>query len=216
MATHSSVLACRIPGTGEPGGMSSLGSHGVGHDWSDLAVAGPSQIPHIIRTPESASGLLLNKVVSGTLPVGQMAPYTVSILSFRTRRKLQAYASSCRSLSLNILAPVKNSNINTAYLARRPEELLFSHLWVTVCDPMDCSTPGFPILHYLPEFAQAYVHWIGDALQPSHSLSPHSSPAFNLSQPQGLFQWVSSSHQVAKVLELQHQSIQGIFRIDFL
>ena len=216
MATHSSVLACRIPGTGRPGGLLSLGSHGVGHDWSDLAVAGPSQIPYIIRTPESASGLLLNKVVSGTLPVGQMAPYTVSVLSFRTRRNLQAYASSCRSLSLNVLAPVKNSNINTAYLVRRPEELSFSHLWVTVCDLMDCSTPGFPILHHLPEFAQAHVHWIGDALQPSHFLSPPSSPAFNLSQPQGLFQWVSSLHQVAKVLELQHQSIQGIFRIDFL
>ena len=72
---------------------------------------------------------------------------------------------------------------------------------------MDCSTPGFPVHHQLPEFTQTHVHWVGDAIQPSHPLSSPSPPAFNLSQHQGLFQWVSSSHQVAKVLEfqLQHQ-----------
>ena len=86
------------------------------------------------------------------------------------------------------------------------------------CVPMNCSTTGFPVLHYLPEFAQTHVHWVGDAIQPSHPLSPTSPPAFNLSQHQGLFQWVSSLHQVAKVseLQLQHQSFQRIFRIDFL
>ena len=67
------------------------------------------------------------------------------------------------------------------------------------CDPMDCSTPGFPVHHQLAELAQTHVHWVGDATQPSHSLSP-PSPAFNLSQDQGLFQWVCSLHQVAKVL----------------
>ena len=73
----------------------------------------------------------------------------------------------------------------------------------TLCDPMDCSMPGFPIPHHLPEFAQVHVHWIGDAIQLSHPLS-HSSPsAFNLSQHQGLFQWVGCSRQVAKILELQ-------------
>ena len=67
---------------------------------------------------------------------------------------------------------------------------------------MYCSIPGFPVLHYLPEFAQTHVRWINDAIQPSHPLSPLSpSPAFSLSQHQGLFQGVSSSHQVAKVLE---------------
>ena len=70
------------------------------------------------------------------------------------------------------------------------------------CKPLDCSTPSFPVLHYLPEFAQTLVHWVGDAIQPSQSLSSPSPPAFNLSQHQGLFQWVSSSHQVARVLEL--------------
>ena len=81
---------------------------------------------------------------------------------------------------------------------------------------MDCSTPGFPILHYPSEFAQTHVHWVGDALQPSHPLLPYSPFAFNLSQHQGLSQWVSSLHQVAKVLELQYQSIQWIFRTDLL
>ena len=70
----------------------------------------------------------------------------------------------------------------------------------TLCDPTDCNTPGFPVHHQLPEFTQTHVHWVGDAIQPSHPLSSPSPPTFNLSQHQGLFQWVSSSHQVAKVL----------------
>ena len=88
-------------------------------------------------------------------------------------------------------------------------------MW-TLCDYMDCSMPGFPVLHYLPEFVEIHVHWVSDAIQPSHPLFPHSPPALNLSQHQGLFQWVSSLHQIAKVLELQHQSFQRIFRVDFL
>ena len=70
---------------------------------------------------------------------------------------------------------------------------------------MNCSTPGFPFLHYLPGFAGTHVHPVGDAIQPSHPLSSPSPPAFNLSQHQGLFQGVSSSHQVAKGLEFQIQ-----------
>ena len=73
---------------------------------------------------------------------------------------------------------------------------------------MDCSTPGFPIHHQLLELAQTHIHWVGDSIQPTHPLLSPSPPAFNLSQHQHLFQWVSSSHQVAKVseLQLQHQS----------
>ena len=83
---------------------------------------------------------------------------------------------------------------------------------------MNCSRPSFPVHHQLLEPTQTHVHWVGDAIQPCHSLSSPSPPAFNLSQHQGLFQWVSSSHHVAKVLEfqLQHQSFQWIFRTDFL
>ena len=88
----------------------------------------------------------------------------------------------------------------------------------TLCNPMDYITPGFPVHHQLPEFTQTHVHWVGDSIQPSHPLSSPSPLTFNLSQHQGLFKWVSSSHQVSKVLEfqLQHQSFQRIFRIDLL
>ena len=75
----------------------------------------------------------------------------------------------------------------------------------TICDPMDCSTPGFPVHHQLLELTQTHVHWVGDAIQPSHPLFSPSSPAFNLSQHQGLFKWVSSLHQVARVMEFQLQ-----------
>ena len=67
----------------------------------------------------------------------------------------------------------------------------------TLCNPTDCSTPGLPVHHQLPEFTQTHVHWVGDAIQPSHPLSSPSPPIFNLSQHQGLCQWFSSSHQVA-------------------
>ena len=77
-------------------------------------------------------------------------------------------------------------------------------------DPMDCSESGFPVHCQLPEFTQTHVHWVSDAIQPSHPLSSPSPPVFNLSQHQGLFKWVSSLHQVAEVLEfqLQHHSFQ--------
>ena len=71
---------------------------------------------------------------------------------------------------------------------------------LTLCDPMKRTTPGLPVHHQLPEFTQTHVHWVSYAFQPSHPLSSPSPPALNLSQRQGLFKWVSSSHQVAKVL----------------
>ena len=102
-------------------------------------------------------------------------------------------------------------------------EGLMLKLWVaqscgSLWDPMHCSIPGFPVLHYLLGFAQTHVHWISDAIQPSHPLSSPSTPAFNLSQYQDLFLGVYSIHQVAKVLELQlqHQAFQWLFRTEFL
>ena len=91
-----------------------------------------------------------------------------------------------------------------------------SHVWL--CDPLDDSMPGFPVLHHFLELAERQVHWISDAIQSPCLLSPPSPPAFNLCQHQGLFQWVGSLHQVAKLLglQLQHQSFQWIFRVDFL
>ena len=86
----------------------------------------------------------------------------------------------------------------------------------TLCDPVNHSMPGLPVHHQLPESTQTHVHWVGDAIQSSHPLLSPSPPAFNLSQHQGLFQWVSSSHQGAKVLgfQLRHQSYQWTPRTD--
>ena len=142
MATHSSVLAWRLPGTGEPGGLPSLESHRVRHNSSS------------------------------------------SIVSLSCVSCISSVAQSCP----------------------------------TLCNPMDCSTPGFPVHHQLPEPTQTHVHCVSNAIQPSHPLSSPSLPAFNLSRHQGLFQWVSSAHQVAKGLDfqLQYQSFQWIFRTDLL
>ena len=94
----------------------------------------------------------------------------------------------------------------------------FAKSCLTLCNSMDCIIPGFPVHHHLLEFAQIHVHWVGDAIQTSHSLLPSSPPALWLSQHQALFQWVGFLHQVAKGLELQlqHQSSQWIFRVDWL
>ena len=114
----------------------------------------------------------------------------------------------------NFLNLVKNI---TKYLWK----VLVAQLCLILCDPIDCSTSSFPVLHHLPEFAQTHVHWASDAIQPSHPPLPPSPLALSLSQHQGLFKWVGFLHQVAKVLEhqLQHQSFQywGLisFRIDW-
>ena len=90
-----------------------------------------------------------------------------------------------------------------------------TQLCLTLCSPMDCCMPGFFDPHYLPEFVQTHVHWVGDAIQPSHLLLPPSSPALNLSQHQGVFQWVSSLHQVTRVLQLQLQHQVPFCMADF-
>ena len=103
-------------------------------------------------------------------------------------------------------------------LLRSSSSCSVAQLCPTLCNSMDCSTSGFPVLQHLPRLAQTHVHWVSGAIQPSCPLSPHSAPAFNLSQHQGLCQWVGSLDKVPKVMELQlqHQSFQWIFRDDFL
>ena len=93
----------------------------------------------------------------------------------------------------------------------------------TLCDPMDYSTPGFPVVHHLLEFAQAHVRWVGDAIQPSHPLLSPSPPAFSLSQHQGLFQWASYSHRWPKYWSFNFSispsngySVLIFFRMDWL
>ena len=98
---------------------------------------------------------------------------------------------------------------------------LVTQLCLTLCDPMHCITPGFPVLHCLLEFAQTHVHWVNDAIQPSHPLLPLSPSSLDLTQHQGIFQWLGSSHQMVKISELQHQftnDYSGLisFRIDWL
>ena len=89
---------------------------------------------------------------------------------------------------------------------------------LTLCDPMNRTIPGLPVHHHLLEFTQTHVHWVGDAIQPSHPLLSPSPPAPNASQHQSLFQWVNSSHEVAKVLEfqLQNHSFQRTPRANLL
>ena len=124
--------------------------------------------------------------------------------------------------------PLLQTPLLTSRLIWRPDKpnsidhehsmLLFSRPVLTLWDPMECSTPGLPVPHHFPEFAEVHhVHCIGDAIQTSHPLLPPSPFAFSLSQHQGLFQWVICSHQMTKILELQlqHWSFQWIFRVDF-
>ena len=127
------------------------------------------------------------------------------------------------SLIFKIILMISNRHCLTSYLLvpilKLPMVLSsVAQLCPALCDLVYCSTPGFPVHYQHPELAQTHVHRVSDAIQSSHPLSFPFPPAFNLSQHQGLFQWVSSSHQVAKVLELQlqHQSFQWIYRTDFL
>ena len=137
-------------------------------------------------------------------------------------QRIDAFELWCWRRLLRVLWPVRRSyqsilkEINPEYSL----EVQFTSVGQpcpTLCDPMDYSTPGLPVHHQLLAFTKTHVHWVGDAIQPSHPLlSP--SPAFNPSQHQDLFRWFGSSHEVVKILELQlqHQSFQWRFRTDFL
>ena len=106
----------------------------------------------------------------------------------------------------------------TTSLFRQPSVQFSSSVVSDSLRPMGCSTSGFPVYHQLLKLAQTHVHPVVDTIKPSHPLSSLSPPTFNLSHRKGLFKWVSSMHQLAKVLDfqLQHQSFQWIFRTDFL
>ena len=150
MATHSSILAWRIPWTEEPGGLQSMGLKRVGHKWSDLACV--ACVSSAKKMPTDSSRTLVEKKKLNLLSV-----------------QFSSVAQSCP----------------------------------TLCDPMNHSTPGLPVHHHLPEFTGTHVHQVSDTTQPSHPLSSPSPPAPNPSQHQSLFQWVNSSHEMAKVLEFQ-------------
>ena len=120
------------------------------------------------------------------------------------------FPSSCGSVLKWGLAFVVTSLITWAWAAKKREPSFVGYTFSSVqlsrsvvsnsCDPLNHSMPGLPVHHQLPEFTQTLVHWAGDTIQPSHPLSSPSPPAPNPSQQQSLFQWVNSSHEVAKVL----------------
>ena len=123
-----------------------------------------------------------------------------------------------RKVMTNLDSILKNRDITLQTKVCLDNVSSVAQLCPTLCDPMDCRTPGLPVHHQLLEFTQTHVHWVGDAIQPSHPLLSPSLSVLSLSQHQGLLKWVSSFHRVTKVLEfqLQHQSFQWIFRTDFL
>ena len=140
---------------------------------------------------------------------GNSNPFQYSCLEFYGQRSLVGYSPwGCKELNLTERLTTQVASMSSVQSLNR----------VQLCNPMDCRLTGFPVHHQLLELAQTHVHWVSDVIQPSQSLSSPSLPAFNLSQHQGLFQWISSLHQVAKVLEfqLQHLSLQWIFRTKFL
>ena len=147
-------------------------------------------------------------------------PGTGKSINFTVRLELWPwlFVSSCKPGHLTSRNPHlwNKSHISFSQVAELSSVQSLRRVWLW--HPIDCSMPGFPVHHQLPELALTHVHRVADAIQPSHPLSSPSPLAFNLSQHQGLFQWVRFSHQVAEVLEfqLQHQSFQWIFRTDFL
>ena len=126
------------------------------------------------------------------------------------------------SFSISLSQLKHESNLNIHWLKNGWRScgsnivVIQSQLRPTLCDPMDCNTPGFPVLHHLPELVQAHVHWVSDAIQPFHPLSSHSPPAFNLSQHQGQTSQLFTSGGQSFGVQLQHQSFQWIFRTAFL
>ena len=126
----------------------------------------------------------------------------------------------CNSLNISnsgILTPGCTLGLKILMIGTHPQFSSVAQSCPTLCDPMDYSMPGLPVHHQLQEFTQTHVHWVS-AIQPSHPLSSPSPPAFNLSQHQGLYKWVSSSCQVDKILEfqLQHQFFRWTPRTDLL
>ena len=195
MATHSSILAWRIPWAEETGGLQSMG---VARSQTQLKPLGTGVVLSL-RNWTNIKSIVLGSVEPGTTfklwVLGQITlPVWVSIPLF---------------FKIGI-SSVQSSSVAQSCL--------------TLCNPVNRSTPGLPVHHQLREFIHTHVYQVGDAIQPCHSLSSPSPPAPNPSQHQGLFQWVNSSHQMAKVLEFQLQPISppiehpGLisFRMDWL
>ena len=141
-----------------------------------------------------------------------------AIWGILTQRLLYLHVSAPSSILALLWQGKQETSVNSAPLYCSVRFSSVTQSCLTLCDPMNCSTPCLPVHQQLLESTQTHVHCVSDAIQPSHLLSSPSLPAHNPSQHKGLYQWVSSSHQMDQVLEfqLQHQSFQWLPRTDLL
>ena len=219
MTPHSSTLAWKIPWMEEPGELQSMGSLRVRHDWVTSLSLFPfmhwrrkwQYTPVFLPGESQGWGSLLGCCLWGCSESDMTE-------GPRSSSSHEMYGSKSIPQSINNFYNDSGMCVLSELEVTRIQLSSVAQSFLTLCDSMECSTPGFLVLHQLLEFAQTHVHWVSDAIQPSHPLSSPSPPDFNLSQNQSLFKRVSSSHQMAKALEfqLQHQSFQWIFRTDFL
>ena len=211
MTTRSSVLAWRILQPEEPGGPQSTGLQRVGHNWSDLARKHTHSL--VAQMVKSLSSMQETWIIPGVrrnpwrrewLPTPIFLPG-----EFHGQRSLGGFSSwGCKESDMtewltlsHFFAFISQQIINgRSGIWTSVQFSSVAQLCPTLGDPMNQSTPGLPVHHQLLEFTHTRVHQVGDAIQPSHPLSSPSPPAPKPSQHQGLFQWVNSSHEVAKVL----------------
>ena len=156
--------------------------------------------------------VLFNFWLNGCCTMGlQMSTFHIHVFKQKLKKILnwREFCGKCSNSCSIYFGSWKLLHINRATRSS------FAQSCLTLCDPMNCSTPAFPVHHQLLELAQTHVYRVGEPIQPYHPLSSPSPLGFNLSQHQGLSQWVSYLHQVAKVLVFQHQYFQWIFRTDF-
>ena len=206
--------------------------------WSvSCSVMSDSLQPHELQHIRSLCSSLSPGVCSHSCPLSwwchpticSVVPFSFCLQSFPRSRSFpvsQLFTSAGQSIGASASASVLPMNIQgwsplgfTVWSPCYPVHFSsVGQLCPTLCNPMNRSTPGLPVQHQLPEFTQTHVHWVSDAIQPSHPLSSPSPTAPNPSPHQSLFQWVNSSHEVAKVLEfqLQHHSFQRTPRTDLL
>ena len=132
------------------------------------------------------------------IPVADSCWYMAKPIQYCKVKKKSIFQLNCPTVCSFVLTVLVNVHLSCIDQIRSVAQSC-----PTLCDPMNRSTPGLPVQHQLPEFTETHVHWVGDAIQPSHPLSSPSPPAPNPSQHPSLFQWVNSSHEVAQVLEFQ-------------
>ena len=213
MATHSSILAWKMSWTEKPGrhmvyGISSL-------TWPSKWTTTKTTEKHLEKKSLERAVSLRGEVNNIWCSIEVMEDVNKFM-----RKEMQTQDTVCCRLQdrpeFELWLPLTLLHYVWKFASVQFSSVAQSCL--TLCDPMNHSTPGLPVHHKLLEITQIHAHQVGDAIQPSHPLSSPSPPAPSPSQHQGLFQWVNSSHEVAKVLEfqLQHQSFQWTPRTDLL